>query len=62
MTKAGYAVLFSVLLTAMSFPSGDQLPEELREIARQLHCGPVPGFYDRPGIVDPPYLYGGSSS
>lgn len=36
----------------------DQLPRELRELGKRIGCGPVPGFYDRPGMVDPPYLYG----
>lgn len=38
--------------------SDNQLPQELRSLAAELGCGPVPGFYDRPGMVDPPYLYG----
>ena len=40
-------------------PKGEgTLPDELLQIAKELGCGPVPGFYDRPGMVDPPYLYG----
>ena len=40
-------------------PGGDnQLPQELRNLAVTIGCEAVPGFYDRPGMIDPPYLYG----
>ena len=70
MTKRRLFVLLvgTVLLVASSSarsPAGNgnvncdsQLPQELRELAAQIGCGPVPGFYDKPGMVDPPYLYG----
>ena len=35
-----------------------ELPNELEGLAEQIGCGPVPGFYDRDGMVDPAYLYG----
>ena len=35
-----------------------QLPAELAALASELHCGPVKGFFDRPGMIEPPYLYG----
>lgn len=34
------------------------LPQELQKIAGELKCEEVPGFYKRPGMVDPPYVYG----
>lgn len=34
------------------------LPTELAELAKAIECEPVPGFFDRPGRVDPPYIYG----
>ena len=34
------------------------LPEDLREVAGELGCGEIQGFYDRPGMVEPPFLYG----
>ncbi len=34
------------------------LPQTLREHARQIGCSEVAGFYDHPGRVDPPYLWG----
>ncbi len=34
------------------------LPKELMEFARENGCGEVAGFYDRPGMVNPPYVYG----
>jgi len=35
-----------------------QLPSDLAAIATSIGCGPVPGFFDRPGRIDPPYIYG----
>lgn len=49
------------LLLCLATPSiacDDQLPEELRELRQVAGCSAVPDFYDRPGFVDPPYLYG----
>lgn len=38
---------------------GDEaFPEELRVLRENAGCGPVPGYFDRPGMVEPPYLYG----
>src|SRR5439155_1320500 len=34
------------------------LPQTLREHARQIGCSEVGGFYDHPGRVDPPYVWG----
>ena len=34
------------------------LPRTLREHARHLGCSEVFGFYDQPGRVDPPYVWG----
>jgi hypothetical protein len=34
------------------------LPQDLAAIARQLSCEPVSDFYSRPGVVEPPYVYG----
>jgi len=39
-------------------PDCDQLPQQLRETREEIGCGPVHGFYDAPGMIDPPYLYG----
>jgi hypothetical protein len=34
------------------------LPEELREVALKSGCSEVKRFFDRPGMVNPPYVYG----
>ena len=34
------------------------LPKELLEIAKKNGCNEVMGFYDRPGMVNPAYVYG----
>lgn len=34
------------------------LPRDLAEVARNVGCESVRRFYDRPGMVDPPYVYG----
>ena len=36
----------------------DQLPEDLRALRAGVGCGPVAGFFERPGKVEPPYIYG----
>lgn len=38
--------------------AGDQLPQDLRVIRDELGCAAVADFYERPGMVDPPYVYG----
>jgi len=35
-----------------------QIPEELSKLSESIGCRPVPGFWDRPGMVEPPYMYG----
>lgn len=34
------------------------LPLELGELAHEVGCEPISGFFDRPGEIAPPYLYG----
>jgi len=56
----GMLILVAILLTTSRavLAGDDQLPQKLRELRTQVGCGPVSGFYDRPGMVEPPYLYG----
>ena len=35
-----------------------QMPSDLYDLANQINCGSVENFYDRPGMVEPPFLYG----
>lgn len=34
------------------------LPEEVHKFAKQNNCSEVTGFYERPGMVEPSFLYG----
>ena len=34
------------------------MPEELVELARQKGCDQIEDFFKRPGLVNPPYVYG----
>ena len=34
------------------------MPMELSEYAHAQHCGPIDDFYERPGMLNPPYVYG----
>lgn len=53
---------FSLLLTVMSVGvvRADTLvmPRELVDYARSQGCAPVQGFYERFGMINPPYVYG----
>ena len=51
-----FALTIGVL--AAGAPSLQELPADLRTLADTVGCGPVPGFFERPGMVDPPFLYG----
>jgi len=57
--------LLVLLLAALLLPlSGralacdDQLPEELRALRKQAGCRAIGDFFERPGMVEAPYLYG----
>lgn len=49
--------IFFWVISSSVFAS-NQFPEELDLVAKQLDCQSVPGFFERPGMVEPPYLYG----
>ncbi len=34
------------------------MPDELLKIATKCNCGQVNDFYNRPGMIEPPYVYG----
>ncbi|MEO1019498.1 MAG: hypothetical protein AAFY56_17670 [Pseudomonadota bacterium] len=48
--------LTSILLTSQA--NTGQLPLGLTKSAGDNNCAPVTGFYDRPGMVEPPFVYG----
>ena len=47
----------AVVGVAHRAPNG-VLPQTLREDAQRRGCSEIPDFYDRPGRVDPAYLFG----
>lgn len=55
--ESAIAMLLAALATIVG-AQNSQLPEDLDALASQLNCGPVPEFFARPGMVDPPYMYG----
>lgn len=54
------AILFSVFLIypMQGYCQTGSLPEELREIAMENGCSEVKRFFARPGMINPPYVYG----
>jgi len=34
------------------------MPRELVDLSRSNGCAPIENFYDRPGMINPPYAYG----
>ena len=35
-----------------------QLPKDFSRKGKEINCGPVPDFYDRTGMIEPPFFYG----
>jgi hypothetical protein len=59
-TSRGPVALMSLLVvgaTALAVRNG-VLPQTLREDAQQRGCSEIPDFYDRPGRIDPAYVFG----
>jgi hypothetical protein len=50
--------LFGALTSAGTPLSAQALPRDLQVEATRHHCAQVQDFFDRPGMVLPPYLYG----
>jgi hypothetical protein len=53
-------IVFALITTATAATSADTLmmPRELVDYARSQGCLPVENFYERPGMLNPPYVYG----
>lgn len=49
-------ILVSFLVISQDCMS--QLPSDLSEIAKKYNCSAVTDFFNRPGMLDPPYVYG----
>lgn len=50
-----------LLVSAMGKPPASPalvMPQELVGFARASGCEPINDFFDRPGMIDPPYVYG----
>lgn len=50
--------LLLLIYPVSSYAQTGSLPKELGEVARQNGCSEVKRFFDRPGMIDPPYVYG----
>jgi hypothetical protein len=53
---ASVMIMFSFFNIAYGQPRS--LPKELLEVAKENGCNEVKDFYDRPGMIRPPYVYG----
>ena len=54
-----FAVALLTWLCAAPLAAQDgSLPHDLGQISQKTGCIAVPGFYNRPGSIDPPYAYG----
>jgi len=55
-----YLLVLSVLFCSpVSFANEvNLLPESLRKIAKENQCSQISDFYDRPGPIDPTYVWG----
>jgi hypothetical protein len=55
-----YFALISVIATSsyVRAQGSGNLPVSLREHAKSIGCAAVKGYYDSPGRVDPPYVFG----
>jgi hypothetical protein len=53
-------ICFSLLTASAWAPRAATLvmPQELVEYAQANGCNPIDNFYDRPGMVNPPFAYG----
>lgn len=59
MVRALSVALGSILMCASSaLAQPGVLPKDLHDLAARAQCDPVPDFYAKEGVVDPPYAYG----
>jgi len=59
-SAAAIAFALVTIMPAVGAASGESLimPRELVDYARSHGCAPVEDFYERAGMVNPPYVYG----
>jgi hypothetical protein len=57
---ANFTICFLLVTATPNVPQAATLvmPQELVEFAHSKGCLPIDNFYDRPGMVNPPYAYG----
>jgi hypothetical protein len=51
-------ILFLSLFAHVSWSDTLVMPRELVEFARTNGCAPINDFFERPGMINPPFLYG----
>ena len=52
------ALILYLSLPGPLYGQGSVLPQTLREDARRMKCEPIGDFYERPGRIDPVYVFG----
>jgi len=57
-TKLSFSLVLSVFLLQVAQAQTLLIPEELHEFAKDNGCSPIEDFYERPGMLGPPYVYG----
>ena len=57
-TRLFFSIVSSLLLFQIAQAQALLIPEELHEFAKEKGCSPIEDFYERPGMVGPPYVYG----
>lgn len=50
--------LLTLFISAPVYSQNHSMPKELLEIAKASGCNEVGDFFNRPGMVKPPYVYG----
>jgi len=53
-----FALIASVMAQGTASADALVMPRELVDYARSQGCAPIEDFYERPGMVNPPYVYG----
>jgi len=51
------ASLLLLISAPLTYAEGLIIPRDLVSFVRENQCEPVTGFYDRPGVISPPYVY-----
>ncbi|MGA7792580.1 MAG: hypothetical protein WCA19_06030 [Candidatus Acidiferrales bacterium] len=56
--RFGVCILLLTLFAPVSRPDTLVMPRELVDFAHAKGCTPIDNFFERPGMVNPPFVYG----